>query len=447
MAKDKVITVIDIGSSKTTTVIATSLKEDVLSVIGVSTVPSKGLRKGQVVDIDEAVAGISGSVEAAERMAGLSIGSAYVSIGGAHITSQNSKGVVAVSNPDEEISAVDIQRVVEAARAVSLPSSREILHVLPREFVVDGQAGIKDPIGMTGVRLEVDTQIITGSTTAIRNLAKCVGEVGVDIEGVVSAGLASSEAVLSDTEKELGVILVDIGAGTTDVAIWVDGALSYSSVLPVGARNVTNDIAVGLRVSLESAEKIKLELSSRMKPKLAVEMVESPRERLGDELDISHLELTEDLKKLSRKTLVDGIIKPRLLEIATFVGMELTKSGFAGMTPSGVVITGGGAETVGILEAFRQRMVMPTRIGTPLDVHSGRTTALSGLLDELVSPQFATAIGLVLYATKDAGGAGREKNLPMVSLPNMASFGKMAGKLSLGNIPNKVTKLLKSFLP
>ncbi|MCL4389909.1 MAG: cell division protein FtsA [Patescibacteria group bacterium] len=433
MARDKIITAIDVGSSKVTTVIASNLKEDKLSVIGVSTIPSKGLRKGQIVDIEESVAAISQSVEAAERMAGLSVGSAYVSIGGAHITSQNSKGVVAVANPEGEITSEDVHRVVEAARAVSLPSSREILHVLPRDFVVDGQAGIKDPLGMTGVRLEVDTQIVTGSTTAIRNLAKCVGEVGVDIESLVFSGLAASTAVLSDTEKELGVILVDIGAGTTDVAIWVDGALSYSAVLPVGARNVTNDIAVGLRVSLESAEKIKLLLSEKPRPMEAV--------KAADEVDLSGLGLTEDVKKISRKTLTEGIIKPRLLEIFTFVGMEIQKSGFGGMTPSGVVVTGGGAETVGILEACRTRLVMPCRVGSPFAVGTNEEIRLTGLTDELNSPMFSSAVGLILYNTlgleETKLDSGPKISLPKVSLPKLPAFGKMT----------QITKLLKSFLP
>ncbi len=335
MARDKVITAIDVGSSKITTIIATALKEEKLSVIGVSTVGSKGLKKGQIVDIDATVSAISESVDAAERMAGVSIGSAFVSVGGAHIASQNSKGVVAVSEPEGEISPADVARVVEAAKAVSIPSSREILHVLPRDFIVDGQGGIKDPLGMTGIRLEVETQIVTGATTAIRNSGKCINEVGVDIEGVVFSGLASATAVLSETEKELGVVLIDIGAGTTDVAIWVDGALSYSCVLPVGARNVTNDIAVGLRVSLESAEKIKLFLSQKEKPKFGLPIDEEPAQKpvkSSDELDLSSLNLPEDVRKISRKTLVEGIIKPRLLEIFTFVGMEIQKSGFGGMT-------------------------------------------------------------------------------------------------------------------
>lgn len=437
MAKDKVLTAIDVGSAKITTVIATYLKEDKLSVIGVSTANSKGLRKGQIVDIDETVSAISESVDGAERMAGISVGSAFVSVGGAHIASQNSKGVVAVSQPEGEINDADVARVVEAAKAISLPSSREILHVLPRDYVVDGQTGIKDPVGMTGVRLEVDTQIVTGATTAVRNLAKCINEVGVDIEGLIYSGLASSQSILSETEKELGVVLVDIGAGTTDIAIWVDGALSFSSVLPVGARNVTNDIAVGLRVSLESAEKIKLFLSEKEKPKygLPIEEDDKPKtQKTVDELDLSKLDLPEEIKKVSRKTLVDGIIRPRLLEIFTYVGLEIQKSGFGGMTPSGVVITGGGAMTVGIVDCCRQRLAMPCRTGKPF----GEDTTISGLIDELVSPQFATSVGLIIYGAK---------NPAMLPLPNFSGFGRIGQMLPLKNLLPKMATFIKSFLP
>lgn len=435
MAKDRIITALDVGSSKVTTIIAASVRDEKLSVIGVSTVISRGLRKGQIVDIEEAVSSISESVEAAERMAGISVGKATVSVGGAHIASQNSKGVVAVAQPEGEITAVDVKRVVEAAQAVSLPSSREILHVIPRDFSVDSQSGIKDPLGMTGVRLEVDTQIVTGSTTAIRNLAKCVGEVGIDVESVVFSGLASSEAVLSDTEKELGVVLVDIGAGTTDVAVWVDGALSFSSVLPVGARNVTNDIAVGLRVSLESAEKIKLLLSQKARPKIALE--EKPT-KAGDELDLADLDLPEDINKISRKTLVEGIIKPRLLEIFTFVGLEIGKSGFGALTPSGVVITGGGAETVGILEACRSRLAMPCRLGLPFSPAIESAVTVTGLTDELASPQFAAGVGLVIYAASETRSLITPPKGLSISLPKFEAFAKMREKLP---------KLLKSFLP
>ncbi len=420
---DKIICGLDVGSNKITTVIASVDAEGGASVIGVSTVPSKGLRKGQIVHIEDAVASLSQSVDMAERMAGVSLGSAFVSVGGAHIASQNSKGVVAVSEPEGEITTVDIKRVVDAAKAVSLPSSREILHVIPRGFIVDGQEGIKDPIGMTGVRLEVETQIVTGATITIRNLAKCIAELGIDINALVFTGLASSYSVLSETEKELGAVLVDIGAGTTDIAIYVDGALSYSSVLPVGAKNVTNDLAVGLRVSLESAEKIKLALA--VKPKFA-------EENKSDELDVSSLGLPEELKKTNKKTLIEGIIKPRLNEIFTYIGMEIQKSGYSGLTPSGVVITGGGAQTVGVLEACRQRLVMPCRLGLP--------TGLSGLIDELSGPEHATAVGLILFGKENGIAIKRD-------LPKFASFVKMFSNLPLKNISGKIIGFLKNFLP
>ena len=392
MPKDRVVVGIDIGSSIVTTVIAT-FEEDTPNIIGVASVPSRGLRKGQVVDIDEAVSSITQSLEAAERMAGYSAGTAFVSVDGIHIKSQNSKGVVAIGNPNGEITADDVMRVVEAARAISLPSTEEILHVIPRNFIVDSQAGIKDPIGMTGVRLEVETHIITGAATALRNIAKCVGQVGVDVEGMVFSGFASSYSILTDTEKELGVILVDFGGGTTDICIFTEGAPVYSSVLPVGARNITNDLAIGLRVSLESAEKIKLALSAP--PTIAVEPDSqgNPQEKKeSDQMDILSLGIEEDLRQVSKKTLIDGIMRPRLREILNMVKLEIQKSQVGGLTPSGVVITGGGAVTSGIVELARQELGMPVRIGSP--------TGATGLVEEIASPAYAASLGLVNYGVQ-----------------------------------------------
>ena len=428
MARDKVLVGIDIGTNKIATLIGTSPPEGGVNIIGVSTVPSRGLRKGQVVDIEEATGTISESLEAAERMAGYSVTGAYVSIGGNHIASQNSHGVVAVAEPEKEITAEDVNRVIEAAKAISLPSSREILHVLPRGFTVDSQEGIKDPIGMTGVRLEVDTHLITGGSTALRNLAKCVSEVGVDVEGLVFGGLASSEAVVTETEKELGVVAIDIGGGTTDICLYVEGSLAYSSVIPIGAKNITNDLAIGLRVSLESAEKIKLALG--VKPK-EVATVEEKEEKNEDEIDLSHLELTEEVRKVSRKTLIEGIIKPRLNEIFTMVGLEIKKSGFAGLTPGGIVLAGGGAQTVGAVEAAKRNLAMPVRIGIPVNV--------TGLVDEILTPSFATAIGLLFYGTRSA--ATGEKKL------FFASFGRFIEKIPVKSAAGRVVELIKSFLP
>ena len=426
MARDHNVTGIDVGTSKITTLIATVPEEGDARVIGVSTVPSRGLRKGQVVNIEEATAAISQSLESAERMAGAQVGRAFLSVGGAHIASQNSHGVVAVSQPDKEISPGDVLRVIEAAKAVSLPSSREILHVLPRGYVVDSQEGVVDPVGMTGVRLEVDTHLVTGGATAIRNLRKCVEELGVDVEGMVFGGLASAVASITDTEQELGVVLIDIGGGTTDVAIFVEGALSYSSVIPIGAINITKDLAAGLRVSLESAEKIKLLLGAvpripAIPDDLPVVGTAKSKTDKSDELDVSALGLPEELRMLSRKTLVEGIIKPRLNEIFTMVGLEIKRSGFGGMTPSGIVLTGGGAATVGAVESARRNLAMPVHIGEPKKI--------TGLIDEIMTPAYATSVGLLLYGAKGE------------STPQEHT------RIQIKGLAGKVIDLVKSFMP
>ena len=433
--KQKVIAGIDIGTSKITTLIATSPPDGLVNVMGVATVDSKGLRKGQVVDIEEATGSIVQSLEAAERMAGYSISSAFLSVGGSHIMSQNSHGVVAVAEPQKEINADDVRRAIEAAKAVQLPSTREILHVLPREFIVDSQEGIKDPVGMTGVRLEVNTHLITAGMTALRNLEKCASLVGVDVDGFVFGGLASAVSVLTETEKELGVVLVDIGAGTTDISVYVEGALSYSSVLPIGAKNITNDLAIGLRVSLESAEKIKLALSREPKT-IVLPADDTPKdkkdksEKTHDEVDFSDLSLPEGVKKVSRKTLIDGIIKPRLNEIFTMVGLELKKSGFGGLTPAGLVIAGGGAQSVGMVETAKRNLAMPTRVGIPSN--------MTGLIDEIQSPVYAASVGLLLYGAQNYHTADRP------ALKNISELGK---KFPIQGVAGKLVDMVKSFLP
>ena len=432
MARDRILSAIDIGSSKIVTLIAAMTEDSEARVIGVSSVPSRGLRKSQVVNIEEATEAISASLEAAERMAGTSVAQAFVSVGGAHIASLNSHGVVAVAEPEKEITQADVKRVIDAAKAVQLPTSREILHVLPRGYIVDGQEGIVDPIGMSGVRLEVETHLVTGGATAIRNLHKCVEELGVEVNGIAFGGLASAMATLSDTEKELGVVLVDIGGGTTDVAIFVEGALSYSSVIPVGAINITKDLAAGLRVSLESAEKIKLRLGevSKLRVQLEDEKPKGKGEK-DDEIDVSDLGLPEGMQSISKKTLIEGIIKPRLNEIFTMVGLEIKRSGFGGMTPSGVVMTGGGALTVGAVEAARRNLAMPVHIGTPLHIN--------GLIDEIMTPSYATSVGLLLWGDK-TGKAESSSSL-------FSGFGKIGGSVQVKGLAGKVVDLVKSFLP
>ncbi|HET9947068.1 MAG TPA: cell division protein FtsA [Patescibacteria group bacterium] len=425
MADGKIVVGIDIGTSKIVTVVAKIHEEGTVNVLGVSESKSAGIRKGQIVDIDEAVASINSSLEGAERMAGYSASRVVASIGGSHIESQNSRGVVAVSSPEGEITAGDLGRVIDAAKAVSFPSTREIIHVLPRSYTVDGQDGIKDPIGMTGVRLEVETHIISANATSIKNLAKALSQVGVDVDAFVFGGYASSLSILSDTEKELGVVLVDIGAGTTDISVYVEGSVAHSSVLPIGARHITNDLAIGLRISLESAEKIKLFLSRPHKKVLTEEDVK----RGTDELDLTALDLPEEMRKVSQKTLVEGIIRPRLNEIFTMVGLELKKSGWAGQTPAGLVITGGGAKTVGITDAAKRTLAMPVRVGHP--------TGLKGIIDEVQDTPFASVIGLVMY-----GGTLETSS----SMP----FGFTMPKLKFlpsGKWGKKLVDLIKSLIP
>ncbi len=426
MNKSRLIAGVDIGSSKITTLIAQVVVEEItqdtsVNIIGVSNTNSKGVKKGQIVDIEEAVEAIIASVEAAERMAGFNLDRAFISVGGAHVASQNSKGVVAVSSSNGEVNDEDIARVIDAARAVSHPASREIIHVIPREFIVDGEAGVRDPVGMSGVRLEVETHIVTASSAALKNLSKSVNEVGIEVDEMVFAGLASSYATLTPTEKELGCALIDIGAGTTSIAAFVDGALAYSGSLPVGARNVTNDLAIGLRVSLDNAEKIKLSLNkkSKLTDNHGKEIVEI--EETG----------SEDPKKISKRTITEGIIKPRLNEIFSMVKSDLDKAGLINKIPSGAILTGGGAMTLGVEEAAKRILSLPTRVAIPGGVR--------GLIDDIEDPRFATAVGLILYGLSQ-GDVGKKKS-PMPSLPKKMKLPGGGGAL------NKIIESIRDLLP
>ncbi len=429
MRDSNIIVGADIGTSKIATVIA-QIEEDQVNILGVSEVASRGIRKGQIVDIEEVSVALNDSLNTAERMAGYSIDKVFCSISGLNVESQNSKGIVAISQSEQEISVHDVDRVLEAASAISLPSTKSIIHVIPRTFTVDQEPGIKDPVGMNGVRLEVDTHIITANSTTIKIIQKVLeGEAGVGLSSLVFSGFSSAMSVLTDTEKELGVICIDIGAGVTNIAIFVEGALSYSSVIPIGAKHITNDIAVGLRVSLESAEKIKLYLSKKQIKKTKYDKDEVD-EIDSDEIDLANLRLIEEIKKVSKKTLVEGIIRPRLNEIFTMVLIELKKSGFLTQTPAGVVITGGGAKTAGAVDAAKRMLSMPVRIGMP--------HGLTGLIDEVEDPSFATACGLVMY------GKNFKATEPQGFMP---SFVPSLNIKFLSGISSKLKKILKSFLP
>lgn len=421
MAKAQIVAGIELGSSHIVTLIAQIHQDEVsfettTNIVGVSSVESRGIKKGQIVDLDEAVEATIASVEGAERMAGYNLDSAYVALGGAHLSSQNSHGVVAVSDPDGEISKDDVDRVVEAASAVSLPSSRELIHVIPKEFVVDGESGVKIPLGMSGVRLEVNTHLVTASAAAVKNMKKAIHDVGVDIEGLVFSGLASAEAVLTKTEKELGCVVVDVGGGTTSIAAFTDGSLSYSGVIPIGSKNVTNDLAIGLRVSLEDAEKIKILLSDEDKKK---------KKSDGDQLDLTKYGV--DKKNVSRKTLVEGIIRPRLNEIFTMVRLQLEKEKINTRIPSGVIVTGGGAEIVGVADSAKRMLSLPSRIGKPKGV--------GGLIDDIMNPSFAVPVGLIHYGVRnDYSDVGSSSFTSKFKFPSKG-------------IANKIIDSVKDLLP
>ena len=404
---DNLICGIDIGSSKIATIAGMKSEETgELKIIGFNATVARGIRKGLIVDIKEVTEVVEESVEKAERMSGHKINNAFVSVGGPHISSLNSHGIVAVANPQGEISEEDVTRVLEAARAISLSSTRQIIEVIPRDYIVDGQPGIKSPIGMSGVRLEVETHIITASSTNLKNIDRVLDDLGIENQGFVFSGLSSAEAVLTNTEKELGVVLVDIGGGKIDIAIFVDGSLSYSSSIPIGARHITNDIAVGLRVSLDSAEKIKLYLSKNL----------DANKKKPPQINLNELNLEENVTEVSLKTLVDGIIAPRLEEIFKLIFEEIEKSEFGQQVPSGLVITGGGALTVGMLESGKRVVGLPIRIGVPDKV--------TGLIDETSDPQYSSTQGLLLYGLK---------NIMTNTGDGFKNFGRILKDFKLGN--------------
>ncbi len=428
MTKSKVISALDIGSTKIATLIAKIEESGQINIIGSASVDSRGIKRGQVINIDEATGAIIDSVEAAERMAGYTIKNTLISIGGAHIVSQNSRGVVAVTNPGGEIVPEDVDRVMEAAQAISLPASREILHVLPRTYTVDSQEGIVDPVGMTGVRLEVETHVITASSTSLRNLQKCIEEVGTSVRGFVFDALASAAIVTTPTEKELGVTLIDIGGGTTSVAVFAEGSPIYSLVVPIGAQNITNDLAIGLRLSIEDAEKLKLALSGGGEQQNFSTQKETIEKESG-EIDLAALGIKSNQDKITKKMIVDEIIKPRLEEIFTMIHKELRRNDLLEATPAGAVLTGGGAQTIAAEEVGRRTMALPVRIGTPQGV--------TGLVDDILTPEYAATIGLIIKGKENMRQRG-------------SSLGRLTPKmpsLEVRGMFNKAVRFVKSFLP
>lgn len=371
---------IDVGTTKVCTIVGQVYDNGRVNVLGVGLTPSKGLDKGVVVNIDDAVNAIATSIEKAERLSGYRISAAFVGIAGRHIQSLNSRGVVAVARSDHEITRYDVARAVEAAQAVAIPTQREVIHVIPRAYVVDGNEGIRDPIGMSGFRLEVETHIITGEVMAIQNLIKSVQKTGVEIDDLVLQPLAAGEAVLSADDKDRGVVLVDIGGGTTDIAVFAQGGIWHTSVIPVGGNHFTNDIVIVQQTPHNTAEYLKLKYGAA----IAEETEES---------DVIEAEgfAPGERQRISRYML-NQVLQARAEELTELIYNEIRRSGYEGLLPAGIVLTGGTAQLPRLDELMRDMLGIPVRIGTPTD--------LTGLADTLNSPTYATAVGLLRWGMR-----------------------------------------------
>jgi len=376
--RENIVVGLDIGTTKICAVVGEATDKEI-NIIGIGTHPSIGLRKGVVVNIESTVDSIKKAVEEAELMAGCEISSVYAGIAGGHITGFNSRGIVGIKGP--EVTQQDIERVIDAARAVAIPMDREVIHVLPQEYIVDEQAGIQNPIGMAGVRLEAKIHIVTGAVTSAHNIVKCANRSGLDVCDIVLEALASGEAVLTDEEKELGTVLLDLGGGTTDLAVFSGKNIKHTFVLALGGNNLTNDIAVGLRAPLPEAEKIKIKYGSCVAKNIGKdEMIEVPG--MGGRTP----------RKLSRQILGE-ILEPRMEEIFTLIKREIYRAEMENLIPSGIVLTGGSALLNDVTEIAESVFNLPTRLGKPMGI--------GGLVDVVNNPMYATGVGLVIYGAKN----------------------------------------------
>ena len=398
----EVIVGLDIGTSKVLAVVAEVNDNDELEVLGVGQHPSRGLRKGVVANIDSTVQSIQLAIEDAELTAECRISSVYAGIAGAHINSMNSSGVAAIKNRDE-VGAEDVERVLEAAQAQAIPNDQRVLHILPQDFIIDGQEGIREPIGMSGVRLEAKVHIITGAVSAAQNIVKCITRCGLEVEDMVLEQIASSYAVLDEDEKELGVCLVDIGGGTTDIAVFTDGAIRHTAVLPIAGDQVTNDIAVALRTPTQAAEELKKKYGSAL-VQLAPEgeMIDTPS--VGERAP----------RKLARTTLAD-VIEPRVEELFLLVQAELRRSGFEELLGTGIVLTGGSAKLTGMVDLAEEIFHMPVRLGVPKYV--------GALSDVVRNSSFSTAIGLLMFGHRHQSNHYPKRRFGVS--PPSAIFGRM----------------------
>jgi len=405
-----VLVAIDVGTTKVCVLIGEVSRSGGIDVIGIGQAPSDGLRKGAVIDIDRTVQSVSAAVEAAERLSGFKVRSAFVGISGNHISSQNSRGMVAVSGHHHDVAKEDTFRAIEAARAVSIPNTREILHVIPRGYVVDGQEGVRDPIGMTAVRLEVETHIVTASSTSVQNLRKCVERAGVEIDELVLAPLATAEAVLTDEDRDLGVALVDIGGDTTDVAIFHDGSIAHAATVPMGGRSITSDLGLVLRVTPEVAENLKLKQGSAL-----------PVDVDPDEV-VQITSIGEELAHGVTRRTVAQIIEARVNEIFEAVQHEVAAANATNRLQAGLVLTGGGSMLSGIGRAGRDQLGMSARVVEPRN--------LGGLTDAVSSPPYAAASGLLLWGVK-----------------NWTAEDERAGGRSLDGLGGRIGRIFRGLMP
>ncbi|MCK5871909.1 MAG: cell division protein FtsA [Methylococcales bacterium] len=373
---------LDIGTSKVAAIVGEYNLDDDLEIIGIGTAPSRGLKKGVVVNLESTVHSIQRAVEEAELMAGCQIQSVYAGIAGNHIKSLNSHGIVAIR--DKEVKQHDIDRVIDSARAVAIPADQKILHILPQEFVIDQQDGIKEPIGMSGIRLEAKVHMVTGSESAAQNIIKCIRRCGLTVDDIVLEQLASCTSVLTDDEKELGVLLCDIGGGTTDIAIFADGAIKHTAVIPIAGDQVTNDIAVALRTPTKNAEQIKCQYACALTSLTnSDELIEVPS--IGE----------RSPRKISTENLSE-VVEPRYEELMLLVQAELRRSGYEDLITAGVVFTGGSSKVKGLAPLAESIFRIPVRIGMPQHV--------SGLTDVVQNPIYSTGVGLLLYGREHEGG-------------------------------------------
>ncbi|HAH04293.1 MAG: Cell division protein ftsA [Parcubacteria group bacterium GW2011_GWA2_43_17] len=415
MPQDHYITGLDIGSHNIRAVLIKKTPDNNLEIIGAAERPSAGIAKGMVTDIEDAVSSISEVLEQLERMAGLPVESAVVGIFGTHIKTLESSGVVAVAKADKEITEEDVERAIEAAQAVATPPNHEILHVIPRDFKVDNQTGIKDPVGMTGVRLEVATQIIIGLSAQIKNLTKSIYRTGVDITDLVFGILACAESTLDKKQRELGVALVNLGHHTTTMIVYEEGDILHSAVLPIGSSHITSDIAIGLRTSVDAAEIIKLEVAQ----------ADSRKVNKRDEIDLAKFSDQEKERTMISVKHVSEIVQARCEEIFSLINAELKKIDRFGLLPAGVVLTGGGAKLNGLIDLAKEKLKLPVVIGLPQG-------AAESSIDKINDPSYATAIGLAIWGSQSSHKSAKFR------LPNFSS---------VDDAVSKMKRWFKSLLP